>query len=79
MRLYIVREGMSRRDDHFPARFYSESLPEGPAQSAKLAEEDINAFLTKSYQLRGWDHNGIPTKEKLIELGLEEEGRSMIE
>jgi aldehyde:ferredoxin oxidoreductase len=24
------------------------------------------------YQARGWDENGIPTREKLLSLGLEE-------
>jgi len=74
MRLYIVREGLNRKDDDFPDRFYSEPLPEGPAKGAKLSRKDINDFLDESYRLRGWDNNGIPTREKLVELGLEEEG-----
>jgi aldehyde:ferredoxin oxidoreductase len=28
-------------------------------------------FLDKYYQLRGWTKEGIPTEEKLTELGLE--------
>ncbi|MFH0914360.1 MAG: aldehyde ferredoxin oxidoreductase C-terminal domain-containing protein, partial [Chloroflexota bacterium] len=76
MRLYIVREGLSRQDDDFPARFYQEPLPEGPARGAKLSRKDIDGFLDESYRLRGWDHNGIPTLAKLRELRLGEEGES---
>lgn len=75
MRLYIGREGLSRKDDDFPDRFYSEPMPEGPAKGAKLSRKDINQFLDESYRLQGWDRNGIPTTEKLIEIGLEEEGK----
>lgn len=75
MRLYLVREGLSRKDDDFPARFYSEPLPEGPAKGAKLSRKDIDAFLDESYHLQGWDSNGIPTRERLVELGLDKEGK----
>jgi aldehyde:ferredoxin oxidoreductase len=27
-------------------------------------------MLPEYYRLRGWDENGVPTKEKLAELGL---------
>ncbi len=75
MRLYIVREGLSRKDDEFPDRFYVEALPAGPAEGARLSKKDISDFLDESYRLQGWDSNGIPTRERLSELGLEEEGR----
>jgi aldehyde:ferredoxin oxidoreductase len=32
-------------------------------------------MLPEYYQLRGWDENGVPTPEKLTELGLDEEGK----
>ncbi|MCD6574784.1 hypothetical protein J7K97_03785, partial [Candidatus Aerophobetes bacterium] len=30
----------------------------------------LNLMLNEYYQLRGWDEFGIPTEEKLEELGL---------
>ena len=77
MRLYIVREGLSRRDDHFPDRFYSEPLPAGPSKGAKLSRKEVDEFLDEIYQLHGWDQNGIPTREKVVEMGLEEEADRM--
>jgi aldehyde:ferredoxin oxidoreductase len=77
MRLYIVREGLSRTDDDFPDRFYSEPLPEGPAKGAKLSRKDVSDFLDESYRLRGWDGNGIPTRRRLTELGLEVEAKGL--
>jgi len=32
---------------------------------------DLDAFLDEYYRLRGWTGNGIPTPEKLMELGLD--------
>jgi len=40
-----------------------------------LSEEDLERFLGDYYRERGWDEStGLPTQEKLRELGLEEEG-----
>lgn len=73
MRAYDVRKGITRIDDDFPAYFYKEPIPDGPGKGAVLSREEINAFLDKYYELRGWNRkSGIPTKEKLVELGLEE-------
>lgn len=69
-RLYNVRCGISRKDDHWPDRFYDEALSTGPAKGKKLSREEIDGVLTEYYRLRGWDENGLPTKEKLRELGL---------
>jgi aldehyde:ferredoxin oxidoreductase len=33
----------------------------------------LSEMLPEYYRLRGWDANGIPTPEKLRELGLEED------
>ncbi|MBW2115912.1 MAG: hypothetical protein JRH04_14030 [Deltaproteobacteria bacterium] len=34
----------------------------------------LERMLPEYYRLRGWDENGIPTSEKLQQLGLEKEG-----
>ena len=36
------------------------------------AKEDINKLLTWYYSARGWNENGIPTRETLISAGLPE-------
>ncbi|MFC2009387.1 aldehyde ferredoxin oxidoreductase family protein [Chloroflexota bacterium] len=66
-RVYNAMEGITRVDDTLPKRLLEEPIPEGPAKGHK-AELDLDTY----YELRGWDKNGIPTLEKLKELGLED-------
>jgi len=73
MRLYNMREGLTRSDDDWPLRFYNEPLRGGPAEGTKLSKCKINQLLDCYYELRGWDKiTGNPTEEKLEELGLKE-------
>ncbi len=67
-RQFLVKAGLSRKDDTLPDRFVKEPMPEGPA---KGLVSHLDEMLDAYYSLRGWDNNGIPTKEKLEELGLE--------
>ena len=60
-----------RRDDDLPPRFY-EPLPSGPYKGAKIYQEEVKAEKKKYYQRMGWDEQGIPRKEELEKLGLEE-------
>ncbi len=70
-RMYDVRCGITRKDDHYPDRFYDEPLVEGSAKGTKLSRKAIDDTLSEYYRLRGWDEKtGIPTKEKLGELGV---------
>ncbi|MFX1298713.1 MAG: aldehyde ferredoxin oxidoreductase C-terminal domain-containing protein [Promethearchaeota archaeon] len=39
-------------------------------QGYQLKESDIERLLDDYYQKRGWNHNGIPSREKLEELEL---------
>jgi aldehyde:ferredoxin oxidoreductase len=67
-RAFACREGISRKDDTLPKRLVT-ALPDGGA-AGKAA--DLKYQLNEYYQLRGWDDNGIPTREKLQALGLAE-------
>lgn len=66
-RLFMVKAGLSREDDTLPPRILREPLPDGPGQGSVCHLEEM---LDPYYQVRGWDQNGIPTHEKLRELGL---------
>ncbi|MFC1964965.1 aldehyde ferredoxin oxidoreductase family protein [Chloroflexota bacterium] len=71
MKAYNVREGLTRKDDDWPERFYNEPLPDGLLKGALLSKEKLNKLLDDYYELRGWDKKkGVPTKRKLIELDL---------
>jgi len=63
-RLFNIREGFTRRDDYLPERFSRE-----PGDGAVM--EDQDKLLDQFYSIKEWDRSGVPTKEKLRELGLE--------
>ena len=73
-RLYNLREGERRKNSIFPKRFYKDPLPEGPAKGTVVDAEKVERMLNDYYEARGWDRkDGIPTKEKMAELGLEKD------
>ena len=66
-RLYLTKAGFSRADDTLASRMF-EPMPAGPIQGETF---ELDRLLDDYYLERGWDENGIPTQEKLQELGLE--------
>jgi len=68
-RLINVRDGISRKDDILPKKM---TIPakNGPRKGRAPVPHD--KALDKYYKLRDWDINGIPTKEALMEVDLEE-------
>ena len=66
-RLYNLKAGLTKADDTLPPRFLKEPMPEGPFKGAVCK---LDQMLPEYYQLRGWDTNGVPTAEKLKQLGL---------
>jgi len=68
-RLFNVREGFSRKDDTLPYRCLEEPLPEGPARGQVV---HLDEMLDEYYELRGWDHEGIPEKETVSKIGLKD-------
>jgi len=71
-RLLIAREGITRQDDTLPKRFLEEPMPEGSGPSTGSVLE-LDPMLDEYYHARGWDvRTGLPTKQKLEELGLGE-------
>jgi len=71
-RLFNVREGKRRKDDLPPRRLLEEPISTGPAQGERLDSEKYGQMLTRYYLLRGWDpETGVPTTQKLLELGLD--------
>jgi len=70
-RAFNIREGFAKKDDIIPERFFKDAVPEGPVKGHIVPREDFDKMLREFYEVCGWDKNGIPTKEKLLELGLE--------
>lgn len=68
-RIFNLKAGFTKEDDTLPKRMLEEPLPDGPGQGQVCR---LGEMLPEYYQLRGWDENGVPTPEKLSELGLED-------
>jgi aldehyde:ferredoxin oxidoreductase len=71
-RLYNLREGVSRKDDHPSYRHQNDPLPSGVAEGCTSFEsdDDMEGCLDAYYRFRGWDMNGVPTAETINTLGL---------
>jgi aldehyde:ferredoxin oxidoreductase len=69
-RAFNVRDGFDRKHDTLPKRFQSEPLHTGKAPGEGEMVRTLDKFLDEYYRLRGWTNTGIPTREKLEELGL---------
>ena len=70
IRLFNLREGLDPKEDKLPKRLFKDPFTKGPAKGILLTDEGFQQGLKEYYSLRGWDDKGIPTKEKLEELGL---------
>jgi aldehyde:ferredoxin oxidoreductase len=72
-RLINLREGLSRKDDTLPWKVMNEPIPDdGPAKGAVVTQEELDLLLDDYYDVRGWTLEGVPKKQKLIELGMDE-------
>ena len=66
-RLYNLKAGITRKDDTVPKRILKTAIAEGPA---KGRVGHLDQMLPEYYSLRGWNEEGEPTAEKLLELGI---------
>ena len=75
-----VRQGFSKKDDMAPPIWFkSVPAPDIPQfltdyyRMKRITSEDVEKLKDDYYDERGWSkEEGIPTKEKLVELGLKE-------
>ena len=72
-RLFNIREGLSRKDDTLPWKVMNVPIPdEGVAKGSFVSQEDLDLMLDDYYEVRGWTKEGIPTVEKLKEIGMDD-------
>jgi aldehyde:ferredoxin oxidoreductase len=66
-RLFNLRAGFASRDDTLPKR-----IPQRPMRGVAARGQVVSLpkMLSEYCQVRGWDENGVPTPEKLTQLGL---------
>ena len=72
-RLFNIREGFTRKDDHLPPKIMSTPIPDDTvSKGSYITQEELDLMLDDYYATRGWTKEGVPTLEKLKELGLED-------
>jgi len=71
-RMMLIRDGITRKDDTLPKRYFNEPISEGPAKGEYISHQAFDRMLDRYYTLHGWDKNGIPLKETLKRLGIDE-------
>jgi aldehyde:ferredoxin oxidoreductase len=71
-RHFNCREGLRRQDEVLPYRFMHEEIPSGASKGLRTTSQELRAMMDEYYDLRGWDRDGVPKKEILLKLGLED-------
>jgi aldehyde:ferredoxin oxidoreductase len=71
MRAFNAREGLSRKDDWLPDKFFKPLGGTGPTAGVALTPEELNSALDQYYAMMGWTQEGTPTRAQLASLGIE--------
>jgi aldehyde:ferredoxin oxidoreductase len=65
-RWFNTREGIRRKDDTLPERLTSQARADDPLGRTV----PLHLMLDRYYRLRGYDANGVPTANTLVDLGI---------
>ena len=68
-RLYNLAAGLDGSEDRLPDICF-ETPQDFPQDARPLTRQDFATLLEDYYAARGWDHQGRPTPERLVGLGL---------
>lgn len=69
-RLFNLRAGFTAADDTLPKKIIDRPLEDGPQAGKVFNRDDFGRALQAYYSARGWDGQGIPSPQKLTDLGL---------
>ena len=69
-RTFNAREGLDRKDDKLPKKFFKQLQGSGPTAGMALTREEIESAIDEYYRLAGWTNNGIPTTETMERLDI---------
>ncbi len=69
-RLFNLREGFTAEDDKLPKRFFGPFRSDSSPTGKPLDEEGFRHAIRSYYAAMGWDAEGVPTRERLEQLGI---------
>jgi aldehyde:ferredoxin oxidoreductase len=70
LRAFNAREGLDRKHDKLPKKFFKTLRGSGPTSGMTLTPEEFELALDVYYRLAGWTADGIPTQQTLEKLDL---------
>jgi aldehyde:ferredoxin oxidoreductase len=71
LRIFNAREGLTRKQDKLPKKFFKALAGEGPTAQVALTDDEMTQAQDAYYAMSGWDAaTGNPTPETLERLGL---------
>jgi len=73
-RMWNLKIGYTTADDTLPERLLTQPIKTGPSKGKVSL---LSQMLPEYYSLRGWASTGIPTQEKLEDLGLHAEALTL--
>jgi aldehyde:ferredoxin oxidoreductase len=70
-RTFNAREGLDRKADKLPKKFFKQLQGAGPTAGIALTHEEVESAIDEYYKLAGWSANGVPTRETLKQHDIE--------
>ena len=70
-RTFNAREGLGRKDDRLPKKFFKALKGTGPTAGFALTHEEVDSAIDHYYKLAGLNADGAPTSETLKKHDLE--------
>jgi len=64
-RTFNAREGLGRKDDKLPKKFFKALNGTGPTAGFALTHEEVDSAIDHYYKLSGYTTDGVPTRETL--------------
>ncbi len=64
-RVFNAREGLGRKDDKLPKKFFKQLQGTGPTAGFSLTHEEVDHAIDHYYHLAGWTPDGVPTRDTL--------------
>lgn len=69
-RAFNCREGVRKADDVRVPQKFQTPMPSGPNEGKSLSPDIVETLMSDYYRARGWDGEGVPTRETLESLDL---------
>jgi aldehyde:ferredoxin oxidoreductase len=69
-KIFNLREGFTKAEDDLPKRMAT-SQTNGNLKGVIVDPQKLAEAQELYYQMLGWDQEGVPTRGRLVELGIE--------